>query len=113
MSGEPSHFEIGVPDAARARSFFGQLLGWDFEGTQGADAWIRTSPIAGGLHGDDPEAAIELYFTVPDIEAAVRRVRELGGEAGEAGPEGPTGRYAYGCTDDQGVRFGLHQPPAG
>ena len=35
MTGEPSHFELGVPDAARAKAFYGELLGWSFETTTG------------------------------------------------------------------------------
>lgn len=53
MSGEPSHFELGVPDDERGRA---------------------------------------------------RR-------AEDSGPEKPGERGPYaGCTDDQGVAFGLHQP---
>jgi predicted enzyme related to lactoylglutathione lyase len=50
-----------------------------------------------------------LYFSVPDIEDAVRRVRELGGAADEPGPAETGGRFAS-CRDDQGVAFGLRQP---
>lgn len=109
MAGEPSHFEVGVPDARRAQAFYGQLLGWTFRTTKGDNAWIETPGVRGGLHGDDT-SNIQVYFSVPDLEAAVRRVRELGGEAGEPGPEEASGRYVS-CRDDQGVRFGLHQPP--
>lgn len=91
MAGEPSHFEVGVPDAQRARAFYGQLLGWTFRTTKGDSAWIETPGVGGGLHGEDT-SNILIYFSVPDIEAAVRRVRELGGEAGEPGPEEASGR---------------------
>jgi uncharacterized protein len=111
VAGEPSHFELGVRDARRAKAFYAELLGWTFHTTKGEDAWIETPGVRGGLHGDDPDSWIEIYFSVADIEAAVRRVRELGGEADEPGPEHESGRYV-GCRDDQGVRFGLHQPPA-
>lgn len=108
MAGEPSHFEIGVPDARRASDFYGQLLGWAFRTTRGDDAWIETAGVRGGLHGGDDATDIELYFAVEDIEAAVRRVRELGGEAGDPGPD--EGDRFIRCRDDQGVRFGLHEP---
>jgi predicted enzyme related to lactoylglutathione lyase len=50
-----------------------------------------------------------MYFSVDDIDAAVREVRALGGSADDACPEEPGfGRFSA-CTDDQGVRFGLHQ----
>ena len=110
MPGEPSHFEVGVPDARRGKAFYGELLGWSFETTTGENAWIETTGARGGLHGDDATSNIVLYFSVPDIDAAVRRVRELGGEADEPGPLDIGGRFTP-CRDDQGVAFGLHQPP--
>jgi predicted enzyme related to lactoylglutathione lyase len=112
MTGEPSWFEIGVADVARARSFWGGLLGWQFHDMPGANAWIETPTGRGGLHGADPSATLTLYLAVPDIDAAVQRVRELGGTADEPSAEqGDFGRFAS-CVDDQGVSFGLHQPPA-
>jgi hypothetical protein len=47
--------------------------------------WIDTGGVRGGLHGDDPETGLVLYFDVP-------------------------GRYTS-CRDDQGVAFGLRRPP--
>jgi uncharacterized protein len=109
--GDPSHFEIGVPDARRAKTFYGELLGWSFETTTGENAWIGTGGVRGGLHDGDDASNIVVYFRVADIEAAVRRVRELGGEADEPGPDAEGGRFTS-CRDDQGVHFGLHQPSA-
>jgi uncharacterized protein len=109
MSGEPTFFEIGVPDANRARAFYTTLLPWTFHPTSGDQGWLETPTIRGGLHDEDPDARIVVYFEVPDIDAAVRRVRELGGEADDAGPAEPGfGRFAS-CRDDQGVTFGLRQ----
>jgi predicted enzyme related to lactoylglutathione lyase len=109
MPGEPSHFELGVPDARRAKAFYGELFGWSFETTTGENAWIDTSGVRGGLHDGDDASNIVVYFGVADIEAAVRRVRELGGEADDTGPADIGGRFTQ-CRDDQGVAFGLHQP---
>lgn len=109
MSGEPTHFELGVADVARARTFYGTLLGWRFH-ELGTGAWIDTGGVRGGVHPDDPAPGITVYFEVPDLDAALRRVRALGGTPGEASQEEPGfGRFAE-CADDQGVRFGLHQP---
>lgn len=111
--GEPAFFEIGVPDAKRAKTFYGQLLGWTFHPTQGEQAWIETPSIRGGVHDDDPDSRIDIFFAVPDIDDAVATVRRLGGQADEPSAEDPRfGRFAF-CRDDQGVRFGLRQPPAG
>ena len=111
MSGEPSHFEIGAPDPERARRFYGELLGWSFE-TTGGGARVATAGIDGGIHPDEPW--MQLFFSVPDLETALVRVRELGGVVDEdARSDGPRGRYAHSCRDDQGVPFGLHEPVPG
>jgi predicted enzyme related to lactoylglutathione lyase len=111
MHGELTFFEIGVPDAAKARTFFGGLFGWEFPPTgDGDQVWIRTPSVKAGLHDQDAESRIATYFAVGDIDSAVTRVRELGGTAEEPRPEEPGfGRFTS-CTDDQGVQFGLHQP---
>lgn len=110
MTGEPSHFEIGVPDIERAQKFFGELLGWEFEGTDHG-SHIGTQAMPGGIH---PEAGpgIQIFFSVADLNEAAERVIELGGEVDEGRSEGPGGRYLHSCRDDQGVPFGLHEAPA-
>ncbi|QCH25221.1 VOC family protein [Mycobacteroides salmoniphilum] len=111
MTGEPTYFEIGVPDAVRAQKFYQRLFGWTPHAMgETGQAWLETGGVRGGLHNDDEDRRIDVFFGVPDIEAAVSSVRELGGEAEDPGPEEPDfGRFAF-CRDDQGVRFGLHQP---
>ena len=106
MAGEPSHFEIGVPDPERAQAFYGRLLGWSFDGTD-RGARISTTGIGGGLHPDEPW--IQVFYRVDDLDAAAARVVELGGTVGEGRSEGPGGRYLHDCRDDQGVPFGLHE----
>jgi predicted enzyme related to lactoylglutathione lyase len=50
------------------------------------------------------------------MDAAVERVRELGGEVidtdieGDPNQQAKTGRFKL-CRDDQGSAFGLHQRP--
>lgn len=107
MSGEPTHFELGVANTEQARTFYGPLLGWTFHELAGG-AWIDTGGVRGGLHPNDPTPGVVVYFAVPDLDAALRQVRALGGTPGEAGAESGFGRFAE-CTDDQGARFGLHQ----
>jgi predicted enzyme related to lactoylglutathione lyase len=116
MSGELSWFEIGVGDVERAKEFYGELFGWQFEAASGQGGVIRTPTVPGGLHGGDEGASPYAFFRVDDIEAAIARVRELGGDVEELEghtddpPETEWGRFAL-CRDDQGSTFGLHQPP--
>jgi uncharacterized protein len=111
MHGELSFFELGVGDTDRAREFYGGLFDWEFadEGT------IETPNVPGGLHGGDAGATPLVFFRVDDLDRALGRVWQLGGElAGELDDDAETaarfGRFAL-CRDDQGSAFGLHEPP--
>jgi hypothetical protein len=117
MTGEVAFFEIGVQDPDRGRAFYERLLGWRFEpGPSGAGFVIEAPNMPGGMHGGDAEAAPYLFFAVDDMDAALTRVRELGGSVEEADVEGDEesvarfGRFQL-CRDDQGSPFGLHQKP--
>lgn len=111
MAGEPTHFEMGVGDAQRASEFYARLFDWKLHPMgDGAEGWVETGGVRGGLHENDPDPGVVVYFNVPNIDAALATVEQLGGEPGQASPEEPGfGRFAE-CRDDQGIRFGLHQP---
>jgi uncharacterized protein len=117
MAGEVTFFELGVEDVERGRAFYEGLFGWRFEtGPSGQGFTIGTANVPGGMHGGDRGAAPYLFFRVDDMEAALRRVRELGGTVDDLDVEGDQESVArFGsfklCRDDQGSPFGLHQPP--
>lgn len=118
-SGDVSFFELGVGDAEQGRSFYEGLFGWTFErGPSGAGYMMETGGVPGGIHPGDAGAGPYLFFRVDDLDAAVARVRELGGEVDETNVEGDAetvarfGRFRL-CRDDQGSSFGLHEPPEG
>jgi uncharacterized protein len=109
VGSEISHIEIGAADAGKTRAFFGQLFGWDFHVMgAGPEGWFETPSMKAGLHGNDPDPGIFVFFSVPDLEQAIAKVRELGGEAGEPVEEPGFGRFST-CRDPQGIRFGLHR----
>ena len=60
-----------VPDAARAKAFFAELLGWSFTPTVGENAWLETPGVRGGLHDGDDASNIVLYFSVPEDRKSV------------------------------------------
>ena len=117
MTGELSFFEIGVEDADKGRTFYEAMFGWKMEpGPSGQGSTITTPNLPGGMHGGDAGAAPYLFFAVDDIDAALDRVRELGGSIEEMDVDGDEqaqaqfGRFKL-CRDDQGSPFGLHEPP--
>ena len=75
----------------------------------GPEGWFQTPFIKAGLHGNDPTAGILVFFSVPNLEEAMEKVKELGGEADEPTEEPGFGRFST-CRDQQGIRFGLHRP---
>jgi uncharacterized protein len=117
MSGELSFFELGVGDAEKGRAFYEALFGWTFEtGPSGKGFTIAAPNVRGGMHPGDAGAAPYVFFAVDDMDAAVTKLQELGGEVVDMDVEGDEdsqatfGRFKL-CHDDQGSQFGLHQPP--
>ena len=117
MTGELAFFELGVDDVGKGRAFYEELFGWRFEpGTSDQGFMIDTPGVPGGIHGGDTGAAPYVFFRVDDMEAALVRVRGLGGQVDDLDVEGDDesvarfGRFKL-CRDDQGSPFGLHQPP--
>lgn len=108
--GDVGYFTLSVPDAGRARAFYGDLLGWSFSpGSVEEGFQIGNVRPMGGLAGRQDQSSVTLCYRVDDVEAAVRRVRELGGRAQDPTQQ-PYGALAE-CTDDQGTRFQIWRPP--
>ena len=53
------------------------------------------------------------YFTVPDLDAALAKVRSLGGLVANGPMEVPGGARVAQCEDPQGGAFALHHHPRG
>lgn len=109
--GEATYFTFQVPDDEAAKSFYGRVLGWQFSPGSVADAWgIEGNGLFGGLWGG-PQRQVgwKLMYAVDDIEAALARVHEMGGQAGEVEQQ----RYGLSadCVDNQGIEFWLLQQP--
>jgi predicted enzyme related to lactoylglutathione lyase len=119
----PPHGGVGyaslwVPDADKAAIFFSAVLGWTYEG---GDRQHRMVAAASPRHGIVALAALSAgvwdrwprhatLFTshaVPDVDAAIERIRAAGGRVGEPTEE-PYGRAAN-CVDDQGMPFAVYQ----
>jgi predicted enzyme related to lactoylglutathione lyase len=112
MHGKVSFVELGTSNAERSRPFFERVFGWNFHPMAEGGGWFQAPSMRVGLHGDDPQPQIYVYFEVPDLEQAMALVREAGGEAEPPEPETPGfGRFSN-CRDPQGIRFGLHQHTA-
>lgn len=104
MAGELVYFWISLPDAERAKTFYGGLFGWEFTPGDAPEGWnIEGSTPPGGLHGGEDERKVNVCFEVENLEAGMGKVRQLGGETADPQPT-DGGRFSL-CRDDQGFEF--------
>lgn len=108
--------ELKTTDVAGASTFYGDLLGWTSEdvdmGTGPYTVFNRDgAPVAGALIKPDevPAPVWIIYFSVADVDVALARVRELGGQKLFEIIELPTiGRFGW-ASDPAGGLFALMQ----
>jgi predicted enzyme related to lactoylglutathione lyase len=114
-------YELMTTDPGAARDFYTQVTGWETERWEGGampyTMWMAGETAVGGLMALPPEAREAgapphwlAYLTVPDAEAAVEEVKEMGGSVvwGPTDVEG-VGRVV-GIADPQGGHLALHEP---
>ena len=106
------HFEIPAKDATRAKKFYGSLFGWSFKDAQmpGMEYYLTEGTEPGGAISpvQDGQKGVVVYFDTEDIDASVRKVRELGGKADDSQPIPGVGYFAA-CTDLDGNPFSLYK----
>lgn len=111
------HFEIGFKDIAKAQSFYGPLLGWEFAAygpaamvqNLGPMAQTPTPGIGGHLNalGHEPHNYTVVYALVDDLHATIKHAEKLGGKAMVPPTEVPgMGHFAW-IKDPEGNMLGL------
>ncbi|MAU81866.1 MAG: glyoxalase [Gordonia sp.] len=107
--GEMSYLTVQTPSSARYRAFYGAVLGWEFRAGRIDDGWEvdDVHPQIGIAGGADDQRAVPMW-NVPDMDAAVGRVRAAGGRVITDPDAQAYGIMAY-CSDDQGAEFYLGQ----
>jgi predicted enzyme related to lactoylglutathione lyase len=100
---------LATDEEEAARAFYGEVLGWEFEGPL---ASVRGRPVAAirppGEAGEPPR--FHCYVSVESADATADRARDLGAEVLLApGDVGPAGRMAV-LADPQGAVFSVWQP---
>jgi predicted enzyme related to lactoylglutathione lyase len=71
------YFEIAGPDGPKLKDFYSTALGWAID-SHSSIAAGSTGGLKGGLRQDPAEKV--LYFGVPDINVALKRIEESGGK---------------------------------
>lgn len=122
IANEPGAFtwnENMSRDWEAAKAFYGSVFGWGFndmsaEGFSYATFTVDGRDVGGvgALPDEVPEevpANWGTYFAVDDADAAVQKVRDLGGQVLQEPFDTPFGRMAR-VTDDQGAVFSIAGP---
>lgn len=117
--GEASWLELMTTDAPAAMRFYQEMFGW--QPTQAMDMgpmgvyqmFNRPHGMIGGMMNKPPEMANvppnwQIYFRVPDVDAAVERVKANGGKILNGPMDVPGGDRVVNAMDPQGAAFGLH-----
>jgi predicted enzyme related to lactoylglutathione lyase len=106
MTGAPIvFFDIAGPDAAKLKTFYSSIFGWDIDANNG----IKTSKLEGTLRQDPPEKII--YIGVPDINAALAQITADGGKTVMPRTVIPNVTIFALFTDPAGNRMGLVEIP--
>jgi predicted enzyme related to lactoylglutathione lyase len=106
--------ELAGTDLDRAKSFYGELLGWRFEADPSGDTTITNagSPIATMREPSKPRPPVGWipYFGVANADDAQQSAEQTGGRTLTAPADGPIGRTAL-LADPQGATFALLEQP--
>jgi hypothetical protein len=90
--------------------FWGDLAGWKFQGYEGPIEYNTFQGEPGGAiyPAQSGERGPIVYFETEDIDAEIKRIRDLGGSAEDKAPVPSMGWYAR-ATDTEGNPFSLWQ----
>jgi predicted enzyme related to lactoylglutathione lyase len=106
------HFEIPADDTTRARQFYSELFGvqWQtYEGPVEYHMFGNDDQTGGGLMPRQPgQDGLVVYFSTDDIDAASEKVRQLGGSVEDKQPVPGMGWFAH-AKDTEGNRFSFWQ----
>lgn len=110
MAGKIVHIELPAADSARAKQFWGTLMGWAFRPVEGPFEYhmFDGEPPGAIYPSESPGSGPIVYFGSDDIDADLARVRELGGSGEDKQPIPEIGWFAH-CRDTEGNNFSLFQ----
>ena len=114
MTNDVNYFEIGTPDPATARAFYGALFDWTVGEPPMPARYSMVNENRGGLWDTSEMGAATwaiFYVQVEDVQAAIDRAQELGAAVIIPLVDNGAIEFAH-LTDPLGNRFGIWRPKA-
>jgi len=121
-NGVPSWVDLSTTDVEKAKTFYGELFGWEWVGNEMpgfGTYWMATlkGQLVAGLSGQPPEMAAQhvpsmwnTYVNVDSVDQTVAKAMAAGGQLAMPAADIPdAGRMAF-LIDPSGATFGLWQP---
>ena len=106
------HFEIGCRNKESTKQFYEDAFSWSIN-EHGPATLVSAaeSGITGTITalGHEPHNYVMVYIRVPDIEAYLERIQELGGKTVVGPVPIPMGKFAW-FSDPEGNMLGLLEP---
>lgn len=104
-----------VADMAKAKQFFGELIGGDPYADTPRYVGYKSGEMEIGLvpGGDKTEPGGLAYWTVSDIAASVKALEDAGGTVVQKIKDVGYGMLVANVKDPNGAIIGLRQPPKG
>lgn len=113
MANPVVHFEIVGKDGASLRQFYKEAFGWEYEAVGGPMdyALVQNAGLGGGIGGGCEKSGghVRVYVAVDDINAAMKKVKDLGATSVEGPYPIPNGGQIAQFVDPQGQAMGLVQ----
>ncbi len=115
--GTPSWFDLMTPDVEKARTFYAQLFGWEYD-LSGPEMGHYSMAKIRGLHtagmGELPKdapmpSAWTVYLATDNIQETVEAIKRHGGQPVVSPTEIPGSGWMAVCSDPTGAHFGLWQ----
>ena len=121
--GDASWHELMTTDMTAAMKFYQEVFGWqpgqsmDMGAIGQYQIVNRPQGQIGGIMNKPPEMANvpsnwQIYFRVPDVDAAAQRIKANGGKILNGPMDVPDGDRIVNAMDPQGAAFGLHAKKA-
>jgi predicted enzyme related to lactoylglutathione lyase len=111
MADPVAWFEVSGPDAGAIQRFYAEAFGWQIDAGNPMNYGMvqaQEGGIGGGV-GPSPDgsAQVTFYVSVPDLQAALDKIGQLGGNTVTPPMDVPDGPTIAFFTDPAGNRIGL------